>query len=868
LYLTISHTLYDLWKNALRILILISVLFRTSISIAQVAEPDRHVEVDGTMVFDGGKVSGAKITIEKNGRNAGNINVPSSGKFEFNLDFESEYIITFTQEGAAPKKIKFITRAPEDAKKDGIMPFTLDVLVHAPMTGADPGTSPYTTIKFDNSTFDFEYDKPEMKSISEQRKKLEPIKAEYEKKKAEEMKAKQEAIAKRYAEEEAARKKAQEEEIANEKYATIISAADKAFQVKDYEFAKGKYQEAAAVKPAEAHPKARLSEIDKILGDLAKEKEAAEKFAAAMTAADKAMAAKDYTTAKQKYTEASGLKPADPLPKEKLKEVDALIAAAAKEKELETKYAAAVQAGEKALLSKDLITAKAKFTEAAGLKPAESLPKTKLSEIETLIESDNAKKAQEKELTEKYNAQITAGDKAMAQKDLAKAREAYEAAIGLKPNEAYPKGKLKEIEGIEAADKQKAAKEKEINDKYIAAVNKADAAFSSKDYTAAKASYLEAQQIKPTEKYPIDRLKETENLIFEMQKSKDAEEKYKAAKAKGDKLFQGKDYSGASIAFKEALNYKPGDDYSKEKIEEIDKLLAAELEAKKIADAEAKKKAQEEADRKLEEARLKAEADAKAKAEAAAKAKAEADAKLAAEQAKRAEADAKAKEEAAQRALKAEEEMRKAKEAAKIAEEERLRKKAEDDAKLEAEMAKKAEADRIKAELEAKRRAEEEAKEAELAAKRRLEEEEIRKKQEAENKKLQEKLAKEAEEARKLAEIEKRKRAAEDEARRIAAEAAKREADKFRKERMMMENAEVEASQEARKQARMQRWKDFLKQEEEKRNRPYIVIRKYSYSTPSIYGYLNMGDGTGMKDITEQEFKQLVEKYKGLNRAY
>jgi hypothetical protein len=71
--------------------------------------------------------------------------------------------------------------------------------------------------------------------------------------------------------------------------------------------------------------------------------------------------------------------------------------------------------------------------------------------------------------------------RAMAAKNYAGAKAAYTEASGLKAVEQYPKDKLAEIEKLladaaakDAAEKEKLAKEKELNDKYNAAIAKGD----------------------------------------------------------------------------------------------------------------------------------------------------------------------------------------------------------------------------------------------------------------------------------------------------------------------------------------------------------------------------------------------------------
>ena len=58
-------------------------------------------------------------------------------------------------------------------------------------------------------------------------------------------------------------------------------------------------------------------------------------------------------------------------------------------------------------------------------------------------------------------------------------------------------------------------KQDELDAKYQAAIDAADDAFDKKDYAAAKPKYVEATGLKPTEKYPKDRIAEVDGLMAE-----------------------------------------------------------------------------------------------------------------------------------------------------------------------------------------------------------------------------------------------------------------------------------------------------------------------------------------------------------------
>ena len=408
------------------------------------------------------------------------------------------------------------------------------------------------------------------------------------------------------AKEAAEKEKLAKEKELNDKYNAAMAKGDKALAAKTYDAAKTAYNEALAVKPNEQLPKDKLASIDKILADLAakdaaekerqaKEKEINEKYAAAVAKADKAFAAKSYDEAKIGYNEALSIKSTEAYPKTKIAEIDKAIADAAakdaaekarlaKEKEIAEKYAAAISKGDAAFSSKDYANAKAAFNEATTLKASEQYPKDKIKEIDQLI----AKEMSAKQLEDKYNAAIAKGDKALSAKDYVTAKAGYSEALALKGSEQYPKDKLAEVDKAladAAAEKEKLAKEKELETKYKAAVAKGDAALKLKTYDAAKSAYNEALTLKSGEQYPKDKIAEIDALIAKEMGAKELDEKYKAAIAKGDAALKLKSYDEAKSGYNEALGFKPAEAYPKTKLAEIDKAIA-DAAAKEAADKE------------------------------------------------------------------------------------------------------------------------------------------------------------------------------------------------------------------------------------------------------------------------------------------
>jgi len=772
--------------------------------------PERRIEVDGKIVVDEGSAVGVTVVVEKNGKKVETPSVSSSGIFEFDLLFDADYLITFSKEGYVTKKLKFNTRAPQDVKNAGLMPFTMNILLHKPLPGADNVSMPYSTIRFVNDLNDFDYDKEEMRSISAQKSFLEPLKAEAKKREAEELKAKQEAIARRYAEEEAARKKAMAEEERNEKYRQTINQADRAFEAKDYLFAKNKYQEAMGIKPEENYPKEKLKKIEELEAAEVKEKETMEKYKLAMEAGDMAFANKQWQIAKQKYEEALQLKPSEQAPKEKIKQIIQILTEEQKAKEMEEKYKLAISQADKYFASKDFKNAELKYLEALKIKPENTYPAEQLGKITNILEEEAKKLAEEKERNENYQAAIQAADRLFTQGNFEASILKYREALNIKMNEAYPAQKIKEAEQA-SLNKQKQELEARLkNEKYEAAMKRGHEFLIAGKHIDARTAFSEALQVKPEDQTAKSKLREVEALLIEGQKLKEKLSRYKDAISRADQLLKSGKKTEALVIYKEASIIMPEESYPKEKIKQIEEEFLKEIEyqkrkieeQKKLAEEEAKRKAALEEEIRKETARRKAEEEARRKAEEEARFKAEQEARAAAE--------------------------RKAKE--------------------EAEIKRKAEEERL------------------LAEKKKKEEEQLRKREEEEKARL---FAEEA--ARKMREELARKQAEEEARRRMQQEAEsqlaaarKRQSDEERKRLLEAEQQERQRILADRHRRDEERRLTRLKQEMERRNMPYIVIQKFSWSTESMYGYVNLGDKSGSRDLNKEEFKMLLEKYKNV----
>ena len=323
----------------------------------------------------------------------------------------------------------------------------------------------------------------------------------------------------------------------DDQYTSTLADADKLLSARSYEPAKAAYQKASLLKPDEKYPKDRIAEIDNALADLAKQKALDDQYAAAIVKADKSFAAKTWDQAKTDYTAASAIKPNETYPKDKITEIDKIVADLAKQKALDDRYNLIISGADKLLAAKSYPEARAEYTKAGDLKPSEDYPKTKIAEIDKTLGDIAAAKLKE----DQYKASIEKADKLLADKSYEPAKTEYQSALTLKPSEQYPKGKIEEINKV----LDDIARKKALDDQYTSTLADADKLLAAKSYEPAKSGYQKASQLKPEEKYPKDRIAEIDQALADLAKQKALDDQYNTSITKADKLLQDKLYDQA-----------------------------------------------------------------------------------------------------------------------------------------------------------------------------------------------------------------------------------------------------------------------------------------------------------------------------------
>lgn len=107
----------------------------------------------------------------------------------------------------------------------------------------------------------------------------------------------------------------------------------------------------------------------------------------------------------------------------------------------------------------------------------------------------------------RFNKNVGNADRLLDAESYEQAREFYQEAFRLKPDEAYPQNQLLKIDSMLTAQ--------QFALQYKMTLGQADSLFVFKDYENARTIYLEAARINPDDPYPFDQVSQIEVILAE-----------------------------------------------------------------------------------------------------------------------------------------------------------------------------------------------------------------------------------------------------------------------------------------------------------------------------------------------------------------
>ncbi len=202
---------------------------------------------------------------------------------------------------------------------------------------------------------------------------------------------------------------------------------------------------------------------------------------------------------------------------------------------------------------------------AARLNPDHAGIKKKMAKINSILAQGEAR---EKEFTDL----IAQAKKALYEDDLSKARSLLQNALDIKEDDAFALKKIKEIDATIAENEAKEAKYQDF-------ISKGDNALSKEEFEQARAFFNDAAALFPKRPDPPARLK----LVEAAEQAK--LDNFETLLAQADELYRSDKISEALPIYKQASEIFPDDGRPKQKIHQIEMILAYEVEDQKKYDA-------------------------------------------------------------------------------------------------------------------------------------------------------------------------------------------------------------------------------------------------------------------------------------------
>lgn len=224
-------------------------------------------------------------------------------------------------------------------------------------------------------------------------------------------------------------------------FQNLLKQADEAFDKKDFSVARVYYKRAQNLRPEDEFTKSQLAKIEEYLKSRMSEASNVQ-YKENIQKANEAFQNSDFSVARFFYQNAQKVNPNEEYPKKQLLAIEK-IEADLLQQEIQKKYIEIIDVADNAYYDENFPVAKYQYNKALEIKPNDDYAKSRLENIQRVLElriNDKTNKA--------YLDELRVADDAFYLGDFAKAGFYYQNALKLKPEEEYPKQQIKKIEEL------------------------------------------------------------------------------------------------------------------------------------------------------------------------------------------------------------------------------------------------------------------------------------------------------------------------------------------------------------------------------------------------------------------------------------
>ncbi|MCO5268275.1 MAG: tetratricopeptide repeat protein [Brumimicrobium sp.] len=296
---------------------------------------------------------------------------------------------------------------------------------------------------------------------------------------------------------------AQQEDL-NRRYQEQIDKATIAAQNTQYEQAIEYLKAALNIKPSEQYPKDKIEEYQTLLTQLANDKDRDQKYQDLIRQADSYFDNQNYNASIETYQSAIKLKD-ESYPKAQIQRAkDALLTLSERNRD----YQNFIDKGDKAFSNKEYEEALNQYEAALKEKQGDKYAQDKIDETKQIISQLAEKEKLDAKTKAEFDAYIKEADKLFNDENYIKAKENYDKALGLYPNDVYAieREKICVLKAKESTDS-------EVERRYRQIIDKADEYFIAENYDKATNLYKRALNLRAYDRYPQEKLDEIQAIL-------------------------------------------------------------------------------------------------------------------------------------------------------------------------------------------------------------------------------------------------------------------------------------------------------------------------------------------------------------------
>jgi len=367
-------------------------------------------------------------------------------------------------------------------------------------------------------------------------------------------------------------------------FARLISEGDA--NVKASKYAEGitNFKAALVIRPGDAPTLARIADAEKLLSQLSEKAKQDAEFNRLISEGDANVKAAKYVEGITNFKAALVIRPGDAPTLARIADAEKLLSQLSVKAKQDAEFNRLISEGDANVRAAKYAEGITNFKAALVIRPGDAPTLARIADAEKLLSQLSVKAKQDAE----FNRLISEGDANVRAAKYAEGITNFKAALVIRPADAQTLVRISNAEKLLAQLLEK-------NKLYQTAINRGAAFFESHKYHEAISAYREAQQIKPSEPLPPQKIREIQAILDAMaaktvvpkpqeddQKLSSSEKLYLDKTKLAEDNFKNAQWTIARFYYMEALKIKPGDKYLLDKIETCDKMIEAEITAEKV----------------------------------------------------------------------------------------------------------------------------------------------------------------------------------------------------------------------------------------------------------------------------------------------